>query len=86
MSLAQALAAQVQTKGPECSVAVLLRSLPPDDAATLETVMAANQLEWPHTKIAEALADKTHMGDHAVKMQAYTISRHRKGKCACGPC
>ena len=83
MSLAQALAAQVQPKGPECAVGALLRTLPPDDIATLETVLAASQLEWPHTRISRALGDPS-MGDHAVKVPAYTISRHRRGDCACG--
>ena len=84
MSLAQALAAQVPKKGPDCSVATILASLPPDDAKLLTDTLAAPQTIWPHASIARALGDEAQMGEHAVKVLPSTIGRHRKGDCTCG--
>lgn len=76
MSLADSLAAHRVVKGPSCSIAILLTTLPDDDAATLRR--ALGDVHIPSTVIAKALTD---IGQ---RIQSKTVQRHRRGDCECG--
>jgi len=78
MSLAQALAAHTPSKpGPKCAIYRLFQELDPDDAAAL-TEALADKNRWPHVDLARRLrAEGYDVGRDSV-------SRHRKGDCACG--
>jgi hypothetical protein len=62
-------------KGPACTIALALETLPDADAANLTAA-----LENPHapaTAIARALAGLGH------DVRAYTVQRHRRRECRC---
>lgn len=76
MSLADLLAARITDKpGPRCSVGRLLKTLDPDDAATLRDALA-------HDVAYEDLAAVLREMGHPIS--SYTLSRHARGRCQCG--
>lgn len=76
MNLAEAFKeAPVKDLGPACSVAAIIKSLPPDDADALRAAIADDR--WRSTDITRVLADEgIHVGAHAM-------ARHRRGGCKC---
>jgi hypothetical protein len=64
-------------RGPECSVRVLLETLPPKDAQELVEVMARPTSQIMHSAIAKVLARRNH------RVPPDAISRHRRGVCGC---
>lgn len=77
MTLADALAAEeaAHSKGPACTVALILDQLDPADRAVLVEWLA-NPVKR-HSWIAEALRKNGH------QVQESTIGRHRNRKCTC---
>lgn len=71
---------EVEEKGPglPCSVGVLLRTLDPDDVATLETLLGTKD-NWGET--AQYIFDVLRADGHRVAYQ--TINKHRGEKCRC---
>lgn len=73
------LVAGTQRKGPECSIAALLRSLPKETAEKL--LLRIDDHEISATRIADAL----HSGGHPIYVNS--LRRHRRrgraGGCAC---
>jgi hypothetical protein len=70
----EAFRSEVQN-GPRCTFGKLLERLDPKDRAVLEAALQDPDVK--HTRIAEVLAGAGH------KMKSHTVSRHRKGECAC---
>lgn len=62
-------------KSRDCSVAILLNSMSPDDRADLETALEDVMIQ--STIIARVLERNGH------KIKSPAIGRHRRGACAC---
>ena len=78
MSLAQALAAHTPNmRGPQCSVARLLESMPDDDREVTVAALA-DPNRWGHAALTRILRDEGYV------VGRDSLSRHRKGDCACG--
>lgn len=74
-SLAEALAAQDDTpRGPQCTVAILLDDLAPEDATALTDALAST---LPASAISRAVTATGH------RLSQATIGRHRRGDCRC---
>lgn len=76
MSLLSEAEALIRQRGSVCTVNRVLSQLEPDDAADLRTLLI-DRLRFPATAIEAALAKRE------VKLNAETINRHRRGRCAC---
>jgi transcription elongation factor GreA-like protein len=78
MSLRDQIAAESTIKkGPTCSVKILLKDLPAEDAKALREAMADERV--PGTAIERALFKEGH------RLAAHVIQRHRRGMCSCEP-
>lgn len=76
MNLAEAFKeTPVKDMGPACSVAALMKSLPPSDAEALRAAIADDR--WRGTDISRVLADE------GIHVGASAITRHRRGGCKC---
>lgn len=80
MALAERFTVQAKggsNQGMTCSVAVLLTSLPVDEAVTLRQALDAPWRIMGHQKIEDALREEGHyVGTGA-------IGKHRRGNCRC---
>lgn len=75
MGLRDEIRQQTHSKGPKCSVRLLVDSLESEDAADLVAALDDHAVMSSH--IAKALKARGHsMSDH-------TISRHRRKVCSC---
>lgn len=72
-AFATALAEQTQTKGPECSISVLLGTLNDTDRDDLQAALDDPGVQ--HAQITRALSILGH------KVASTTIGRHRRGEC-----
>lgn len=76
MNLAKAFKeTPVKDMGPACSVAAVIRSLPPEDADALRAAIADDR--WRGTDITRVL------GDEGIHLGAAALQRHRRGVCKC---
>lgn len=76
MTLASKLAnPQRGQKGPDCSVRMLLRTLPPSDAEAVQA--ALDNPDWTAAALARLLTQEGH------RVQDSTVRRHRRGDCLC---
>lgn len=64
-------------KGPTCTVGLAIATYPKPEQTEWLEVLAATV---PHTVIAEAFK-----ADNHPEVKPSAISRHRTGKCMCGP-
>ena len=77
MSLADRLAAaKLPTRGPGCSIARILATIPTEDADALKAALDDPAL--PGTVIANVLREEGHT------LTSHTVQRHRRNDCACG--
>jgi hypothetical protein len=76
MAFAEALSKQVKKPGTRCAIAVVLDAMEPADAEELSDALV--DATWAHAQIHRALKAEGH------DLAASTVSRHRKGDCACG--
>lgn len=74
-SLADAIAAHVTTRGPRCTIALLLPGLAVDERRDLEAAFANTAL--PATAISKGLDAVGH------KVSPSSIQRHRRHECTC---
>lgn len=76
MSLAKRLENQPPvTKGPRCTMGVLLEELPKSEAQALRDALA--DPNWRTTWIRDALQEEGHALSHT------SVARHRRGACQC---
>ena len=70
--------AVAEASGPasKCSVALVLKDLPPERADALRS--ALEQSKYTHAVIARTVTGWGH------RMAGFTVSRHRRGECHCG--
>ena len=61
------------SKGPSCTVCLLLEELPEDEAQALRDLLSDSR--WRYTALAEALRTEGH------DVAAYVLSRHGRGQC-----
>lgn len=64
------------TKGPSCSVCILLADLPDGEADALRQLLSDPL--WRYSSLADALAAEGH------KIAAFTLARHARGQCSAG--
>ena len=76
MSLASAIAREMQPPGPKCAVATVMKMMDPDDVATLTVALG--------DKDVTAAAIGRALRSIGVDVSAFSLSRHRKGECSCG--
>ena len=67
-------------RGIRCSVWRTLAALPPEDRDDLASLLARPVEVMRHQAISDALHDAL-----GVDITAFSIGRHRAGKCRCGP-
>lgn len=77
MTLADRLQAQPRGQGMPCSVAVVLRELPPEDADALQAALDAPWRIVGHAKIEADLAAE------GFPVGVGTVGKHRRGNCRC---
>lgn len=77
MSLAERLQGQSRGQGLACSVAVVLRELPPEESAALQAALDAPWRIQGHEKIERALAEEGH------PVGVGQVGKHRRGDCRC---
>ena len=75
MGLLADIQAEAPTGPTQCSVAILLESLPEADARDLVAALADPGI--PHTAITRALNKRGH------NMHDKRVAAHRRGECAC---
>ena len=76
MSLASAIAREMQPPGPKCAVATVMKLMDPDDVATLTAALADKDIT--------AAAIGRALRSIGVDVSAFSVRRHQKGECSCG--
>lgn len=76
MSLASAIAREMQPPGPKCAVATVIKLMDPDDVATLNAALADKDIT--------AAAIGRALRSIGVDVSAFSVRRHQKGECSCG--
>jgi hypothetical protein len=76
----QVLAAVPKTQaGPKCTVGVLIKSLEPDEAASLKKAISTSGIQRiPSSTIATAIKSA-----YGVSFGREALDRHRRGLCKC---
>lgn len=77
MSLAERLQGQPRGQGMPCSVAVVLRELPPEDAEALQAALDAPWRIVGHAKIESDLAAE------GFPVGVGAVGKHRREECRC---
>ncbi len=76
MSLASAIAREMQPPGPKCAVATVMKLMDPDDVATLNAALSDKDIT--------AAAIGRALRSIGVDVSAFSVRRHQKGECSCG--
>lgn len=76
MSLASAIAREMQPPGPKCAVATVMKLMDPDDVATLNAALVDKDIT--------AAAIGRALRSIGVDVSAFSVRRHQKGECSCG--
>ena len=76
MSLVDAFATPPSRRRGTCGMGRVIAALPEKDAQALNDVLSGDR--WSSADIARVLRDEGH------DVREWTVSRHRKGECACG--
>ena len=79
--MTEAIEAARLTQGPKCRVGVLLRELPDDIAAELQTCL--DRAELQHAQIAAGVTAAGKKVGSDWKLGQSSVMKHRLGRCAC---
>lgn len=75
----QEVKSQLSTRGPRCSIRLMLDDLPADARAAVGRALADKGLT--NSAIHRALRER--LGDRTPSL--FSVSNHRRGNCACKP-